>query len=106
MQEKNLKREEKEGRLMEDYVGNESLEEEVQKQECDLAQVEKGLEESTQVLVEDFTKGHIDATMTMTGLQLVRDTREACVRGDLEACKRLELIRGFLERIRPKESAK
>jgi len=90
----------------EDYVAKESLEGEVEEQQCDLSQVEKGLEESTQVLVEDFTKGHIDATMTMTGLQLVQDTREACARGDPQACKRLELIGGFLERIRPKEGAK
>ena len=85
----------------EDYVANESLEE-VEEQRCNLSQVEKGLEESTKVLVEDFTKGHLDATMTMTGLQLVQDTREACSRGDPQACKRLELIRDFLERIRPK----
>jgi hypothetical protein len=90
----------------EDYVAKESLEEEVEEQQCDLSQVEKGLEDTTKILFEDFSKRRIDATMTMTGLQLVQDTREACARGDPQACKRLELIGGFLERIRPKGGAK
>lgn len=91
---------------MEDRAANKALEEQVEREACDLVEVEKGLQESTKILVEDFTKGLIDATMTVTGLQLVQDTREACARGDLQACGRLELIRGFLERIRPKEGAK
>jgi len=82
-----------------------AAEERVKEQECDLVQVEEGLEESTQFLFEEFTEGRIDATMTMTGLQLVQDTRDACGRGDLDACRRLDLIKRFLERVGPKESA-
>lgn len=108
MEEKGFERKEKEGDRMEDqtkdYVAKEGLEEEVQKKKCDLVQVEKGLEESTQVLAEDFTKGRIGATMTTAGLQLVRDTREACARGDPEACERLELIRRFLKEVPRKDS--
>jgi len=84
----------------------ERKENEVEEQQCDLVQVEKGLEDTTRVLFEDFSKRRIDVTMTVTGLQLVRDAREACAGGDPEACKRLELINRFLARIRPKESAK
>jgi predicted methyltransferase MtxX (methanogen marker protein 4) len=86
------------------YEPNKVPEEKMEREECDLVQVEKGLEDTTKILVEDFTKGRIDATMTMTGLQLVQDTREACARGDLEACGRLQLVKRFLERAR-KESA-
>ena len=89
---------------MENQTANKTLQEQVEREECDLVEVEKGLEDTTKILVEDFTKGRIDATMTMTGLQLVRDTREACARGDLEACGRLQLIRRFLGRVR-KETA-
>lgn len=92
---------------MQDSYGNqpalEAPEEQVEKEECNLVEVEKGLQESTSTLVEDFTKGLIDATLTLTGLQLVKDTREACARGDPQACKRLELIGDFLKRIRPKQ---
>jgi hypothetical protein len=92
---------EKEGDAMEDqtkdYVANESLKE-VEEQQCDLVQVEKGLKETTQVLVEDFNKGLIDATTTLTGLQLVQYTREACTQGDPQACEKLKLIKRFLER--------
>jgi len=76
---------------------SETADEKVTTQECSLEQVEKGLDESTKVLFQDFQAGRIDATMTVTGLQLVQDAREACARGDLGACKRLGLIKGFLE---------
>ena len=89
---------------MENRAANKTLHEQVESEQCDLLEVEKGLEDTTKILVEDFTKGRIDATMTMTGLQLVQGTREACARGDLGACGRLQLIRRFLERVR-KESA-
>lgn len=88
------------------YDSDKVPEEKIEREECDLAQVEKGLQESTKTLIEDFNKGLIDATMTITGLQLVQDTREACARGDLRACERLGLIKGFLERIRPGERTK
>ena len=83
---------------------NKIPEEEIEKEGCDLAQAEKGLQEQTKILFEDFSQRRIDATITMTGLQLVQDTREACTRGDLGACGRLQLIKRFLERVR-KESA-
>ncbi len=89
---------------MEDRAANKALEEQIEREECDLVQVEKGLEDTTKILFEDFSKRRIDATITMAGLQLVQDTREACARGDLGACERLELIKRFLERVR-KESA-
>jgi len=90
---------------MEETENDKTTEEQVGEQECDLAQVQEGLEESTKILCEEFTKGRIDTTMTMTGLQLVRDAREACAQGDPEACRRLALITGFLERVGRKESA-
>ncbi len=85
------------------YEPNKVPEEKIEREECNLVEVEKGLQGSTKTLVEDFTKGLIDTTMTVTGLQLVKDTREACARGDPKACKHLELVTAFLERIRPKE---
>jgi len=108
MEEKNLKRKEKEGDQMEDrtkdYVANESLEEEVEEQECDLSQVEKSLEQATQVVFDDFKKRSIDATLAATGLQLIQDAREACAHGDIKACQRLALINRFLGRVRCQES--
>lgn len=80
-------------------------EERVKAQECDLFQVEESLEESTQLLFEEFTEGHIDATMTMTGLQLVQDARQACAQGDPKACGRMELIERFIQGAGHKESA-
>ena len=91
---------------MEDQATNKAPEEKIEKEECNLGEVEKGLEDTTRILFDDFSTRRIDAVMTMTGLQLVQDAREACARGDLGACKRLELIKGFLERIRPKEGTK
>lgn len=88
----------------EDRAASQSTEEEVQKQECDLIEVEKSLDESTKILFQDFSERRIGATMTTTGLQLVQDAREACARGDPEACKRLELIRRFLKEVHRKDS--
>lgn len=82
-----------------------AAEERVKAQECDLVQVEEGLEESTQFLFEEFTEGRIDATMTTTGLQLVQDARQACAQGDPNACRRMELIERFIQGVGHKESA-
>jgi hypothetical protein len=87
---------------MEDRAINKSPQEQVEREECDLVQVENELEKATQVLAKDFTKGRIGATMTEAGLQLVRDTQESCARGDPQACERLKLIKRFLEQIQPK----
>ena len=85
------------------YEPSKVPEEKIEREECDLVQVEKGLEDTTKILFEDFSTRRIDAIMTMTGLRLVQDAREACARGDPKACKHLELVTAFLERIRPKE---
>ena len=83
--------------------GNEVLEREETAVECDLGQVEETLNKTTKVLFEGFSSRRVDPTLTVAGLQLVQDAREACNRGDKDACRRLELIQRFLERIR-KES--
>ena len=38
--------------------------------------------------------------MTVSGLQLVQDAKRACRRGDKDACRRVQVIRRFLERAR------
>jgi len=85
------------------YEPNKVPEEKIESEACDLVEVEKGLEDTTKILFEDFSQRRIDTIMTMTGLRLVQDAREACAQGDPKACKHLELVTAFLERIRPKE---
>lgn len=87
------------------HESNKVPEEKIEIEECDLVQVEKSLEQATQVIFEDFRERSIDATLAATGLQLIQDAGEACVRGDIQACRRLELIDRFLERARRQESA-
>lgn len=79
---------------------NEAPEREESAVECDLDQVEETLNKTTKVLFESFTSRRVDPTLTVAGLQLVQDAREACNRGEKDACRRLQLIQRFLERIR------